>query len=101
MGPLPQDHGKQDRAEFDQSKSPDAGISDEMKRSESSVETEFSVNLGFHVNELNFIEQHRTKLRLFDPAGIYQFRHIQLGFFQSFFQLITFIISFFFFLFYY
>lgn len=43
--------------------------------------------------ESKFLEKQRHKTRVFDPKGVYEFRHIKLTLFQSLLQLITMLIS--------
>ncbi|WP_293136315.1 hypothetical protein, partial [Moritella sp.] len=47
----------------------------------------------FIPREIEFLNRHRGKLRLCDPKGVYEFRHIKPTLFQSFLQLITMLIS--------
>ena len=43
--------------------------------------------------EVQFIEGQRKKLRLFDPQGVYFYRHITISYFQSAFHIISLLIS--------
>jgi hypothetical protein len=43
--------------------------------------------------EVEFIEGQRNKLRLFDPKGVYFYRHITISYLQSFFHIISLLVS--------
>ncbi|SQD76693.1 hypothetical protein [Moritella yayanosii] len=43
--------------------------------------------------ESEFLNRHRKKTRLCDPKGVYEFRHIEPRWYQSFLQLITMLMS--------
>jgi len=43
--------------------------------------------------EVEFIEGQRSKLRLFDPKGIYFYRHITISYFQSAFHIFSLLVS--------
>jgi len=43
--------------------------------------------------EIEFLNRHRNKIRLCDPKGVYEFRHIQQTWFQSLVQLVTMLMS--------
>ncbi|WP_085303138.1 hypothetical protein [Colwellia polaris] len=44
-------------------------------------------------SEVKLIHKQRQKLRLFDPEDVYNFRHIEIGYFQSFLHVISLCIS--------
>lgn len=44
-------------------------------------------------SEVKLIHKQRQKLRLFDPEGLYNFRHIEIGYFQSFLHVLSMCIS--------
>jgi|GEM_PF-1719395 len=44
-------------------------------------------------NEVGFIQKKRHKIRIFDPEGIYTFRHIEISYFQSFLHTLSMLIS--------
>jgi hypothetical protein len=43
--------------------------------------------------EVEFIEGQRSKLRLFDPKGVYFYRHVTISYFQSAFHIISLLVS--------
>jgi len=47
----------------------------------------------FIPSEIEFLNRHRGKLRLCDPKGVYEFRHIQQTWLQSSLQLVTMLVS--------
>ncbi|MFT4927660.1 MAG: hypothetical protein ACI8WB_003773 [Phenylobacterium sp.] len=78
----------------------DADKSDEAATNQTQSESfteptsgSFSAEFELHHRELDLIEIQRDKTRLFDPAGVYQFRHIALGLSQLFLHLVSLIIS--------
>jgi len=50
-------------------------------------------NADLNPNEINLIYGERHKMRLFDPKGIYTFRHIKISNFQSFLHTLSICIS--------
>jgi len=44
-------------------------------------------------NEIELISSKRHKLRLFDPKGIYTFRHIEVSYYQSFLHVLSMCVS--------
>jgi hypothetical protein len=48
---------------------------------------------NFNKTEIELIEKQRHKLRLFDPQGIYNFRHIEISYGQSFVQICSLFVS--------
>ncbi|WP_017221306.1 hypothetical protein [Moritella dasanensis] len=47
----------------------------------------------FIPREIDFLNRHRQKIRLFDPKGVYEFRHIQQTWLHSLLQVVTMLIS--------
>jgi hypothetical protein len=43
--------------------------------------------------EVQFVENQRKKLRLFDPKGVYFYRHINISYYQSAFHIMSLLIS--------
>tara|TARA_R110001599_G_scaffold82854_2_gene222840 strand:- start:32489 stop:33193 length:705 start_codon:yes stop_codon:yes gene_type:complete len=46
-------------------------------------------DLVLNTSEVSLIQKKRHKLRIFDPEGIYTFKHVEIGYFQSFLHAIT------------
>ncbi|ATC99575.1 hypothetical protein [Pseudoalteromonas spongiae] len=40
-------------------------------------------------NELEYIKKKRKQLRLFDPAGVYDFRHVEISYLHSFWHVLS------------
>jgi hypothetical protein len=55
--------------------------------------TSFVKTLKISPREIEFLNRHRNKTRLCDPKGVYEFRHIQQSWFQSFMHVITMVVS--------
>ncbi len=88
----------------DPSNIPDFTIVDDEQISEAKVESEnnkkSNENIGtletdfvFNPSEVSLIQKKRHKLRVFDPKGIYTFKHIEIGYFQSFLHILSMCIS--------
>ena len=58
-----------------------------ISQPQSTIEPEFIPR------EIEFLNRHRRKIRLYDPKGVYEFRHIQQTWFQSLLQVVTMLIS--------
>lgn len=58
-----------------------------------SIEIKELVSNKLIEREIEFIETQRSKLRLFDPQGIYFYRHISINYFQSVFHMISLFLS--------
>ncbi len=52
-----------------------------------------NADFAFSSSEENLIKKKRHKLRIFDPEGIYTFRHIEIRYFHSFLHTISALIS--------
>ena len=52
-----------------------------------------NADFAFSSSEENLINKKRHKLRIFDPEGIYIFRHIEIGYFHSFMHVISLLIA--------
>jgi len=52
-----------------------------------------NTDFAFSPSEVSLIQNKRHKLRIFDPEGIYTFKHIEIGYFQSFIHTISLLIS--------
>lgn len=52
-----------------------------------------TIKSEFIPREIDFLNRHRRKIRLCDPKGVYEFRHIQQTWFQSLLQVVTMLIS--------
>ena len=59
----------------------------------STSEPQNTTKSEFIPREIEFLNRHRGKLRLCDPKGVYEFRHIQQTWLQSLLQLVTMLIS--------
>lgn len=77
---------------------------DDEKVSESDVETDnnkqsnkdnntLEKDFSFAPSELSLVKKNRKKIRIFDPEGIYDFRHIEIGYFYSLLHILSICIS--------
>ena len=46
-------------------------------------------DLAVASNELEYIKKKRKQLRLFDPAGVYDFRHVEIGYMHSLWHVLS------------
>lgn len=69
---------------------PDTSGDNESFEKQTKAET---VNSNLHQRDLKFIKAHRSKLRLFNPGGVYYFRHIIPKPFQTLMHILTLFIS--------
>lgn len=71
--------------EENETDSPESDVFEQTN--ELSVESEDG--LPVTSNELEYIKKKRKKLRLFDPAGVYDFRHVEIGYMHSLWHVLT------------
>ena len=71
----------------------DEPTSEPKPKKENNKTSNDKADFAFSSSEENLINKKRHKLRIFDPEGIYTFRHIEIGYFQSFLHAISALIS--------
>lgn len=71
----------------------DEPTSEPKPKKENNKTSNDNADFAFNSSEENLIKKKRHKLRIFDPEGIYTFRHIEIGYFHSFLHAISALIS--------
>ena len=71
----------------------DEPTSEPKPKKENNKTSNDNADFAFSSSEENLINKKRHKLRIFDPEGIYTFRHIEIGYFHSFLHAISALIS--------
>ena len=71
----------------------DEPTSEPKPKKENNKTSNDNADFAFSSSEENLIKKKRHKLRMFDPEGIYTFRHIEIGYFHSFLHAISALIS--------
>lgn len=71
----------------------DEPTSEPNPKKENNKTSNDNADFAFSSSEESLIKKKRHKLRIFDPEGIYTFRHIEIGYFHSFLHVISLLIA--------